>query len=83
MENYEDIFYRDCPHFTIGRVDQWSENGYLYHDGKVYAYEEDRKEQTGRTHSPMTADEFLAYAEQQQMIVPEEFLTEIKSGDNE
>ena len=41
MENYENIFYLDCPHFTVGRVDQWGEQGYLLFDDKVYAYEED------------------------------------------
>ena len=83
MENYEQIFYLDCPHFTVGRVDQWGEQGYLLFESKVYSYEEDRKEQSGRTHSPMTIDEFLTYAEKFQITIPEDFLrklTEDESG---
>lgn len=83
MENYEQIFYLDCPHFTVGRVDQWGEQGYLLFEGKVYSYEEDRKEQTGRTHSPISVKEFLAFAEKIQMTIPEDFLrklTEDESG---
>lgn len=78
MDNFENIFYLDCPHFTIGRVDQWGEHGYLLYDGKVYAYEEDRKEQTGSTYSPMSVDDFLIYAEQQQISIPDDFLMELK-----
>ena len=83
MENYEQIFYLDCPHFTVGRVDQWGEQGYLLFKGKVYAYEEDRKEQCGRTHSPTMIKDFLAFAEQFQIIIPEDFLkrlTEAEGG---
>lgn len=83
MENYEQIFYLDCPHFTVGRVDQWGEQGYLLFEGKVYSYEEDRKEQSGRTHSPVTINEFLAFAEKLQITIPEDFLrklTEDESG---
>lgn len=74
MENYEDIYYLDCPHFTVGRVDQWGEQGYLLFEGQVYAYEEDRKDQCGRTHSPASIKEFLALAEKLQIPVPEDFL---------
>ncbi|MBS1793012.1 MAG: hypothetical protein JSS81_04115 [Acidobacteria bacterium] len=74
MENYEHIFYADCPHFTVGRVDQWGEQGYLFFEGRVYAYEEDRKDQCGRTHSPMTIKEFLAFAEKNKITIPEDFL---------
>ena len=35
MENYEHIYYLDCPHFTVGRVDQWGEQGYLLFEGKI------------------------------------------------
>lgn len=83
MENYEQIFYLDCPHFTVGQVDQWGEQGYLLFEGKVYSYEEDRKEQCGRTHSPMTINEFLAFAEKLRITIPEDFLrklTEDESG---
>lgn len=74
MENYENIYYLDCPHFTVGRVDQWGEHGYLLYDGKVYSYEEDRKEQSGTTYSPMTVPEFLAYAESQRIEIPTDFM---------
>ena len=74
MENYEHIFYLDCPHFTVGRVDQWGEHGYLLFEGKVYFYEEDRKEQRGSTTTPMTINEFIAYAEVSQITVPDDFM---------
>ena len=74
MENYEDIFYLDCPHFTVGHVDQWSERGYLLSGGKVYFYEVDRKDQCSSTRSPMSIEEFLAYAEKFQITIPEDFL---------
>lgn len=74
MENYEHIYYLDCPHFTVGRVDQWGEQGYLLFEGKVFSYEEDRKDQCGRTHSPMTIQEFLAFAESSQIEISQDFL---------
>jgi hypothetical protein len=78
MENYEQIYYRDCPHFTVGRVDQWGEHGYLLFEENVYAYEEDRKDQCGRTYSPMRVEDFLKYAERQQIEVPHEFAEKLK-----
>ena len=78
METYEDIFYLHCPHFTVGHVDQWGEQGYLLHEGKVYAYEEDRKNQCGRTYSQMSIEEFLAYAADQKLIVPTDFREQLK-----
>ncbi len=48
MENFEHIFYLDCPHFTVGRVDQWGEHGFLLFEGKIYSYEEDRKGTNGQ-----------------------------------
>lgn len=83
MENYEDIYYGDCPHFTVGRADQWGEQGYLLFEGKVYSYEEDRKEQTGRTHSPNGIKEFLAFAEKHQIRIPEDFLKRLKEVESE
>ena len=83
MENYEQIFYLDCPHFTVGRVDQWGERGYLLFEGKVYSYEEDRKEQCGRTYSPTAIEEFLMEAERLQIAVPDEFLEKLKEFQNE
>lgn len=78
MENYEEIFYLDCPHFTVGRVDQWGEQGYLLFKGKIYEYEENRKDQCGTTHSPMTISDFLMYAEKQQISIPEDFMQKLK-----
>ncbi len=83
MENYEKIIYLDCPHFTVGRVDQWGEQGYLLFEGKVYSYEEDRKEQCGRTHSPTTIKEFLAFAEVRQIQIPADFLKKLLEAESE
>jgi hypothetical protein len=77
VENYEQIFYLDCPHFTVGHLDQWGEQGYLLFEGKVYAYEEDRKNQYGTTHSPATIKDFLMYAEQQQIPIPDDFMAKL------
>lgn len=74
MENYEKIYYLDCPHFTIGHVDQWGEQGFLLFENRVYAYDENRKDQCGTTHSPMTISDFLIYAERQQISIPRDFL---------
>ncbi len=81
MENYEQIFYLDHPHFTVGHVDQWGEQGYLLFEGKVYSYEEDRKEQSGRTHSPTTIKEFLAFAEKLSTPIPEDFLKRLMEAE--
>ena len=78
MDNYEHIHHLKCPHFTVGRVDQWGESGYLLFEGQVYWYEEDRKEQCGTTTSPMSIEDFLRYAEQQEIAVPEEFIDSLK-----
>jgi hypothetical protein len=83
MENYEHIFYLDCPHFTVGNVDQWGEQGYLLFEGKVYAYEEDRKNQYGQTHSPMMIRDFLLYAERLQISIPEDFMNKLMEYQNE
>ena len=82
VDNYEQIFYLDCPHFTVGHADQWGEQGYLLFENKVYAYEEDRKEQTGRTHSPMTIKEFLIYAENVQISIPGDFIKKLDEISN-
>jgi hypothetical protein len=73
-ENFEHIYYLEHPHFTVGHVDQWGESGYLYFEGKVYSYEEDRKCQYGRTHSPRTVADFLAFAERYGIDIPGFFL---------
>jgi hypothetical protein len=83
MENYEQIFYLEHPHFTVGRVDQWGEQGYLLFEGKVYAYEEDRKDQCGRTHSPVAIREFLTFAEKHRIPVPEDFLKKLLETESE
>ncbi len=71
---YSHIFYRNCPHFTVGRVDQWGEQGYLFYEGQVYEYYEDRKEQYGKTYNPMSIEDFLAYAERKNIKIPQEFM---------
>lgn len=83
MENYEEIFYLDCPHFTVGHVDQWGERGYLLFEGKVYFYEVDRKDQCAATRSPVTIKEFLAFAEERRIAVPEAFLEKLMEAENE
>ena len=77
MENYENIYYGNCPHFTVGKVDQWGEQGYLLFEGKVYSYDEDRKDQCGTTHSPMIIADFLVYANNHQISIPEDFMNEL------
>ena len=74
MQNYENIHYLDCPHFTVGRADQWGERGYLLFENEVYSYEVDRKEQCGSTTSPMSIADFLVYAKEQSISIPEEFM---------
>jgi hypothetical protein len=83
MENYEQIYYLDCPHFTVGRVDQWGEHGYLLFEGKIYSYEEDRKDQCGRTHSPTTIKDFFIEAERLQIPVPDDFMQKLKEKQDE
>ena len=74
MEDYPSIYYFNCPHFTVGRVDQWGEHGYLLFEEKVYFYEEDRKDQCGRTCYPMAVPNFLRFAEGEQISIPEDFM---------
>jgi hypothetical protein len=78
MENYENIYYDNCPHFTVGKVDQWFEHGYLLFEGKVYSYDEDRKDQCGTTHSPMSIADFLEYANKNQISIPEDFMKKLR-----
>ena len=78
MENYEHIIYFNCPHFTIGRVDQWGEHGYLLYEGNVYFYEEDRKDQCSSVRSPMTTEDFLTYAASQQIAIPGNFMEKLR-----
>jgi len=77
MENYENIYYGNCPHFTVGNVDQWGEQGYLLFEGKVYSYEEDRKGQCGTTHSPRLISDFLAFAKKHQISIPDDFMQKL------
>jgi hypothetical protein len=81
MENYEHIFYLDCPHFTVGHVDQWGERGYLLFEGKVYFYEVDRKDQCHTARSPVTVGEFLKYAGNSQIQIPESFLEKLMEAE--
>ena len=79
MENFEQIHYLECPHFTVGHVDQWGEHGYLLYEDKVYFYEEDRKDQCGTTSAPMRVEAFLAYAEARSIAIPNDFLEKLKT----
>jgi hypothetical protein len=79
MENYENIWYLDCPHFTVGRADQWGVHGYLLYASMVYFYEVDRKDQCSTVRSPMTIKDFLLYAEQFRIEIPTEFLKRINA----
>ena len=82
MENYEHIFYLDHPHFTIGRVDQWGDQGYLLFEDKVYSYEVDRKNQCDATYSPRSVEDFFAYAETQQILIPDDFMAKLNDISN-
>ena len=77
-EHYTHIYYKDCPHFTIGRVDQWGERGYLFYEGMVYDYMEDRKEQYNTVEHPRTVPEFIDFADYRGIEIPERFLEAIK-----
>jgi hypothetical protein len=77
LKNYEHIFYLDCPHFTVGHVDQWGESGYLLFEANVYAYEENRKDQCGETHSPRSIEEFLIYTQINQIEIPDAFMQKL------
>jgi hypothetical protein len=82
MQNYDHIHYLNCPHFTVGRPDQWGEHGYLLYEDNVYFYEEDRKDPSGSTRSPMPIQEFVRYAETSGITVPDDFMTELKRAAN-
>lgn len=78
MENYNHIYYGDCPHFALPGADQWGEDGFLFYEGMVYEYFEDRKENYGKTHKPRTIKDFLRYASEQRIEIPESFGEVIK-----
>ena len=82
MENFDQIWYLDCPHFTVGHVDQWGEHGYLLFEDKVYSYDEDRKEQIGSTNSPQTITDFLTFAENNELAMPDDFMEKLKAAMN-
>lgn len=64
----------------MGRVDQWGESGYLFFDGHVYAYEEDRKDQCGRTYLKMTVPEFVDLSGRLKIDIPAEFMASLKEN---
>ena len=72
--DYEHIYYQNCPHFTVGQVNQWGEHGYLFYEGMVYEYFEDRKSQYGETSRPREILDFLAYAKHSKVEIPNDFL---------
>ena len=73
MKDSYDIYYDNCPHFTVGRVDQWGEQGYLFYEGMVYDYYEDRKEQSGKTYNKQSINSFLEDEERNKIEVPDFF----------
>lgn len=77
---YEHIYYKNCPHFTVGKVDQWGEHGYLFFEGQVYDYFEDRKSQYNETSAPREILDFLAYAKRNKIEVPSSFLKVLKEA---
>ena len=83
MENHQDIVYLDCPHFTVGHVDQWGEQGYLLFEGTVYWYEVDRKDQCDSMSSPLAIRDFLIYAEKNQISIPESFMKKLTEARND
>jgi len=77
VDNFEHINYLDCPHFAVGHVDQWSENGYLLFEGMIYWYEVDRKDQCDNIRSPLTIRDFLSFAEKNQIAIPDNFMEKL------
>lgn len=71
---YNHIYYGNCPHFTVGRVDQWGEHGYLFYEGFIYDYFEDRKSQYNETSHRREISDFLAYAKREKIDIPSKFL---------
>lgn len=78
-KDYKHIYYRNCPHFTVGLVNQWGENGYLFFEGEVYEYHEDRKGQYGETFHPRGIQDFLAYAKHEKIKIPSDFMKVLES----
>lgn len=76
-KTYNHIWYQDCPHFYIGRADQWGERGYLLFENEVYEYMVDRKEQYDIVKRPKSVADFLAYAQVENITVPDKFLKEL------
>lgn len=77
---YDHIFYDNHPHFTVGEVDQWGEQGFLFFEGRVFHYWENRKDQCGETSNPMTIETFMEYAKQQSIEIPEAFMRVLFGG---
>jgi hypothetical protein len=78
---FSHIYYSNHPHFTVGKVDQWGESGYLFFEGRVFSYWEDRKDQCGETYSPMEVEVFLAYAKKQNIEIPAFFMQHLMGGE--
>ena len=76
-DDFAHINYLDCPHFTVGNVDQWSEHGYLLFEGMIYWYEVDRKDQCDNIRSPLTIRDFLTIAKEKQIAIPDSFMDKL------
>lgn len=77
---FSHIYYQNHPHFTVGKVDQWGESGYLFFEGRVFSYWEDRKDQCGETYGPMSGEEFLALAKKLSIEIPSDFTLLLEGG---
>lgn len=73
-EDFSHIYYKNCPHFTVGTANQWGESGFLFFEGRIYSYMEDRECQYNKTDSPRSIADFLEYAESNQIEIPAFFL---------
>lgn len=81
-KEFDHIYYINHPHFTVGHVDQWGESGYLYFEGRVFQYWEDRKDQCGETYSPREINEFLEHAKMNNIDIPADFMMVITLGNS-
>ena len=64
-------------------VDKWGAEGHMLHDGFIYAYEENRKDQCSETHSPFAVRDFLSEAEKAHAFGMSELAAEFKPAGSE
>lgn len=72
-------YYRNRPHFTVGHVDQWGEQGYFIFEGKIFNYTDDRKSgYYSANETPFTPEEFIQTCKEDDIVIPPEFLSALK-----